>query len=149
MMSDARPGAAARPPRWMPIGDEFDLCPAGQWWDAIRAPEAIGRRAIELLIEAGHPLGPVILDSEGLEPRLYFLTVPGASVGWDEPGTVALGRTCHVVVPPADRMSPPGLHWHNFPARPRTLVQPDTLRRALAKARREQQGSATGPDPSP
>ncbi|WP_406451569.1 hypothetical protein OG782_16275 [Streptomyces sp. NBC_00876] len=133
----------------MPIGDESDLFPAGQWWDAIRAPEAIGRRAIELLIEASHPVGPVILDSDGLEPRLYFLTVSGASVGWDEPGTVALGRTCHVVVPSADRMFPPGLHWYNVPAQPHTLAQPDTLRRALAMARREQQGAAAEPDSCP
>lgn len=149
MMSDTGPGAAARPPRWMPIGQEAELCAAGQWWDAIRVPEATGRRAIEILTEAGHPVGPVILDAGGPEPRLYFLAVPGTSESWDEPGSVALGRRCHVVVPPAHRTSPPGLHWHHFPTRARVLAQADTLRRALVKARKEQQRPAAEPDNGP
>lgn len=149
MMSDTSPGAAARPPRWMPIGREAELCPAGQWWDAIRVPEAIGCRAIDILTEAGHSIGPVILDAGGPEPRLYFLTVLGVSEGWDEPGSVALGDRCHVVVPPVHRTSPPGLHWHNLPSQPRLLAQAHSLRRALVKARKEQHGPAAQPDRAP
>ncbi|MET9218669.1 hypothetical protein ABZX65_07785 [Streptomyces sp. NPDC003300] len=149
MMSEANPGAAARPPRWMPIGEEADLCAAGRWWDAIRAPETIGRRAIAFLVEAGQQLGPVILDDGGPEPRMYFLASVGASEGWDEPATVALGRSCHVVVPPAHRISPPGLHWHSLPTQPRVFARADSLRRALAKARKEQQGPSFPPSPAP
>ncbi|MEU1906537.1 hypothetical protein [Streptomyces hygroscopicus] len=144
MMSDASSGAAAQPPRWMPAGDESDLCPAGEWWDAIRVREAIGLRAIELLEEAGHAVGPVILNHEGLEPRLYFLVPVGVASNWNEPGTVALGRTCHVVIPPMSKTSPPGLHWYNLPPGPRVFSEREPLRRALIKARREQRDSAPG-----
>ena len=45
-MSDDNPAARANPPRWMPIGEEPELCSAGEWWDAVRAVEDVGRRAI-------------------------------------------------------------------------------------------------------
>lgn len=140
MMPDPERGAAAQPPRWMPTGDESDLRPVGEWWDVIRTVEAIGLRAIDLLEEAGCQVGPVILHPESLEPRLYFLVPAGASSNWNEPDTVALGRTCHVVVPPMTKTSPPGLHWHKPPSAPRVLSQREPLRRALTKARRERRG---------
>lgn len=141
-MSDARGSTAAQPPRWMPVGDDADLCAAGQWWDAIRVPEAAGFRVIDLLKESSRPVGPIIHDQYGLEPRLYFLIPAGHSAGWDEPDTVALGRGCHVVVPPYSRTAPPGLHWLYLPSRPRVFSDPDHLRRALRKALREGQGVA-------
>lgn len=142
MMPDADPRASAPLPRWMPIGDEPDLCATGMWWDAIRAVEATGLRAMEILTDAGDPIGPVILEPEGPEPRLYFLVPSGTAADWTEPGTVALGTKCHVLVPQADKTEPPGLHWHKLPSTPRLLTQPAALRRALSKARRERQGPA-------
>lgn len=141
-MSDTVPADHALPPRWMPTGEETELCSAGVWWDAVRAVEAVGRRAIEILNEGEEPVGPVILDHQGPEPRLYFLVPVGTAPQWEEPGTVALGQTCHVVVPPANNTKPPGLHWHVFPRGPRSLTSADALRRALSKARRDRQGPA-------
>ena len=140
-MSGVVPQPPALPPRWMPIGDEPDLCSTGQWWDAVRAYEAEGQRAIEALRAAGERLGPVILDPGGLEPRLYFLVPPRSLVGWEEPRTVPLGRTCHVVVPPARKTTPPGLHWHHLPELSHTLTQVEPLRVALRKARGEHQAT--------
>ncbi|GGX36581.1 hypothetical protein [Streptomyces noursei] len=131
----------ARVPRWMPIGSEPDLCPAGTWWDAIRVPELVGRRAVVLVEEQRLSVGPVILDAGGREPRMYFLTPVGTAARWEEVGTVALGASCHVVLPPVDRTVGPGLHWFWLPARPHVLTPPDVLRRALVKARREHEGT--------
>nr|WP_236070927.1 hypothetical protein [Streptomyces polyasparticus] len=125
----------------MPIGSEPELCPAGTWWDAVRTPEHVGRRAVELIEEQGLAVGPVILDEGGREPRMYFLTPAGTSARWEEAETVALGLTCHVVVPPAERTASPGLHWYRLPARPHTLNLPDGLHHALIKARREREGT--------
>lgn len=145
-MSDVTPRVSALPPRWMPIGDDPELCSAGHWWDAIRAVETTGRRAIELLRETGATVGPVILDPGGPEPRLYFLVPPGTATDWAEPGTVPLGQKCHVVVPPAGATEPPGLHWHVFPRGPRSLTQGGPLRKALGQARRERSGPAEAVD---
>ncbi|MFE6397527.1 hypothetical protein [Streptomyces alboflavus] len=94
-----------------------------------------------LIEEQGLPTGPVILDGGGREPRMYFLTPVGTAVGWEEPGTVALGLTCHVVVPQADRTTGPELHWYRLPSRLRALTLPDALHRALIKAHREREGT--------
>jgi hypothetical protein len=145
-MSDVTPRVPALPPRWMPIGDDPELCSAGHWWDAIRAAEITGRRAIKLLREDGTAVGPVILDPGGPEPRLYFLVPPGTAADWEEPGTVPLGQKCHVVVPPATSTEPPGLHWHIFPPGPRSLTQPGALRKALGQARKERSGPAEATD---
>lgn len=139
-MSAINHAAATQPPRWMPTGHEPELCSAGEWWDAIRATEVVGRRAIELLANDDATVGPVILDPRGPEPRLYFLVPVGAAARWTEAGTIPLGQNCHVVVPPASASTPPGLHWHLLPQSPRALTQPEALRRALGRARREQQG---------
>jgi hypothetical protein len=145
-MSDANPAARGLPPRWMPLSREPELCTAGEWWDAIRAVEAVGQRAIEILNESGEQIGPVILDTGGPEPRLYFLVPVGTAGGWEEPGTVPLGEKCHVVVPPADATAPPGLHWSIYPPAPRALTRPEALHRALSKARRERQGAVEQSD---
>ncbi|MCP9213117.1 hypothetical protein [Streptomyces cucumeris] len=137
MTSDAKRGSAAQPPRWMPTGAESDLRPVGEWWDVIRTFEEVGHRAIDILEEAGCPVGPVFLHPTSLEPRLYFLVAVGASSNWNEPDTVALGRTCHVLVPPLAKTSPPGLHWHKLPNAPHVLTVREPLRQALTKARRE------------
>lgn len=149
MMSDADPSASIPHPRWMPIGEEAELCSAGQWWDAIRAVEANGLRAVELLKGAGEPVGPVFIEPDGLEPRLYFLVPAGTAASWSEPGTVALGASCHVLVPQADKTEPPGLHWRELPQAPRSLTPPTALRRALSRARREQRGPTEDTGTSP
>lgn len=60
--------STVRLPRWMPIGSEPELWPAGTWWDAVRAPEDIGRRAVALIEEQGPPVGLTILDGGGASP---------------------------------------------------------------------------------
>ncbi|MFE0424319.1 hypothetical protein [Streptomyces sp. NPDC058953] len=94
-----------------------------------------------LIEEQGLAGGPTILDAGGREPRMYFLAPVGTAARWEEPGTVALGLTCHVVVPQADRTSGPGLHWYRLPTGPRVLHPPDKLHRALFKARKEREGA--------
>ncbi|WP_338676744.1 hypothetical protein V1460_30100 [Streptomyces sp. SCSIO 30461] len=141
-MSDVNRVTPALPPRWMPISGEPELCSAGEWWDVIRAVEVVGQRAIEILNEADEPVGPVILDPGGPEPRLYFLVPVGTAARWNEPGTVPLGQNCHVVVPASESTAPPGLHWHVFPGTPRSLTRSAALGRALSQARREQRESA-------
>ncbi|WP_338684594.1 hypothetical protein QD712_29520 [Streptomyces acidiscabies] len=141
-MSDVNPAAHVRPPRWMPIGEESELCSVGVWWDVVRAGETVGRRAVEILRESREPLGPVIMDFGGAEPRMYFLVPVGTAADWTEPETVALGPNCHVVVPSAETTTPPGMHWYVLANGPRTLTLPAALRRALIQARAEQRGPA-------
>ncbi|MEV6007285.1 hypothetical protein AB0M29_10790 [Streptomyces sp. NPDC051976] len=120
----------------MPIGTQPDLCEAGLWWDAVRVNEAEGRRALDFLRSTGAPVGPVILDDGGIEPRMYFLVPPGTVTKWVDGGSVPLGRRSHVVVPPATRTEPPGLHWLHFPRSPKSaLTSVNTLRIALEHAR--------------
>ncbi|MGW3655178.1 hypothetical protein ACWD6R_05455 [Streptomyces sp. NPDC005151] len=75
----------------MPIGDDPELCPVGQWWDVIRVPEDVGRRAVQRLRVERETVGPVFLGDEGPGPRMYFLTPLGTAAVWTEPGTIALG----------------------------------------------------------
>ncbi|MBC2875278.1 MULTISPECIES: hypothetical protein [Streptomyces] len=136
-MSSARPAARQPlPPRWVPVGDGPHLCAAGERWDAVRVGEAVGRRAVAFLREAGEPVGPVVLDPEGPEPRMYFLVPVGTAALWEVQGTVPLGPRCHVLVPSAERTRPPGLHWHVVPAAPRSPTRPDALRQAIGRARK-------------
>ncbi|SCK50588.1 hypothetical protein YWIDRAFT_07710 [Streptomyces sp. SceaMP-e96] len=139
-MSAINRAARKVPPRWMPIGNESELCSAGEWWDVIRVTEAVGRRAIAILRGELVSIGAVFFQPDGPEPRLYFLVPVGVAAHWNEPETVSLGRNCHVVVPQASALAPPGLHWHVFPANARGLTDPEGLRKALGKARRERQG---------
>ncbi|MBZ4318421.1 hypothetical protein [Streptomyces huiliensis] len=149
-MSSARPAARPLPPRWVPVGDGPHLCAAGERWDAVRVPETVGRRAVALLREAGEPVGPVVLDPEGPEPRMYFLVPVGTAARWEERDTVPLGRRCHVLLPSAERTAPPGPHWHVVPDAPRSPTRPDALRQALGRARREHRGrTGAKPEPAP
>lgn len=141
-MSVDRPPSPGIPPRWMPIGDDPDVCPVGQWWDVVRVSEVVGLRAIEILQAEGEPVGPVVVSDEGAELRMCVLVPVGTAATWQEPDTVALGQRCHLVVPPLDATSPPGLHWHVLPASPRLLTRPMALSRAIGRARREERGAS-------
>ncbi|MFE6036092.1 hypothetical protein [Streptomyces sp. NPDC056452] len=135
-MPQDHPRVPALPPRWMPIGDDPELCSVGQWWDVIRVDETIGLHAIDLLRADDEPVGPVILGEEGTTLRLCFLVPKGTAATWQEPGTVPLGQRCHLVVPPATATNPPGLHWHVPPQGPRLLTRPAALGSAIGRARR-------------
>ncbi|MCX5431578.1 hypothetical protein OHU11_28415 [Streptomyces sp. NBC_00257] len=146
-MSEESPRFPAIPPRWMPIGDDPEVCPIGEWWDVVRVAEGIGYRAIDLLRTGGETIGPVVLGDEGTSLRVYFLMPVGTASAWQVPGTVPLGVRNHLVVPPVTAVEPPGLHWLVLPAGPRLLTHPATLRRAIGRARRER-GAGTGTEES-
>ncbi|MFE7093144.1 hypothetical protein [Streptomyces erythrochromogenes] len=139
-MSVDRPSPSGIPPRWMPIGDDPEVCPAGQWWDVVRVSEDVGWRAIEILQAEGEPIGPVILCDEVTELRMCLLVPVGTAATWQEPDTVALGSRCHLVVPPLEATDPPGLHWYSLPASPRVLTRAAALSRAIGRARRQLRG---------
>ncbi|NGO14323.1 hypothetical protein G5C60_43715 [Streptomyces sp. HC44] len=103
--------------------------PAGEWWDAVRVPLALGVRTLE---ELGNATGAVIEDSYGT--TLYWLIPPGSATDWNVPPAQILGSGCHLAVPPPHRTRAPGLHWRVVPTRTRHWTNPTTLHRALRTA---------------
>ncbi|MGV9847341.1 hypothetical protein ACWDWU_00840 [Streptomyces sp. NPDC003442] len=104
----------------------------GPHWDAVRAPEALGERALGLL---GGATGAVIADYN----LMYWLIRPGAAQHWQrirQVQTLGTGRveTSYIGVPPIDRTSGPYLHWR-VPLGPgRYLTDANRLREALVRA---------------
>ncbi|ASR00309.1 hypothetical protein CGL27_24965 [Streptomyces sp. 11-1-2] len=104
----------------------------GPHWDAVRAPEALGGRALELL---GGGTGAVIADYN----LMCWLIRPGSAQYWRrirQVQTLGTGRveTSYIRVPPIDRTSGPYLHWR-VPLGPgRYLTDANRLREALARA---------------
>ncbi|MBP8537867.1 hypothetical protein GWI24_33345 [Streptomyces sp. MK37H] len=104
----------------------------GPHWDAVRAPEALGERALALL---GGATGAVIADYN----LLYWLIHPGSAQHWRrirQVQTLGTGRveTTYIGVPPIDRTSGPYLHWR-VPLGPgRYLTDANRLREALVRA---------------
>ncbi|HEX5568132.1 MAG TPA: GGDEF domain-containing protein [Streptomyces sp.] len=133
-------------PHWLPYGGTHRAVPAGTWWDAVRMPGPLGHRVLETLRRHGDgPPGPVIAHPRGgpgepvpqapggpgAQSRLYFLVPPRTVGRWEVPGTRALGHGSYVVVPDADSVRPPGLHWLIPPAPDRRLTPLRSLCEAL------------------
>lgn len=118
---------------WVPRpGDGNTAVRAGYWWDAIRIHLPTGCRALAALhAESGARPGPVIADPRGPRPCVYVLVPPTTAARWDAPASRALGDSSYVVVPPAGRVAPPGLHWMVPPDVDRPLTAPGELRDAL------------------
>ena len=118
---------------WLPRpGLGHAVVRAGYWWDAIRVGLSTGRRALDVLRADSRCVpGPVIADPRGPRPCVYVLVPPTTAGRWDAPASRALGRSSYVVVPPASRVTPPGLHWMVPPDVDRPLTAPGELRDAL------------------
>ncbi|MDX3523346.1 hypothetical protein [Streptomyces scabiei] len=101
------------------------LAQSGVEWDAIK----VGRfHALQALERITNP-GAVAVDPARPEPVLYFFVQLGGAVGWNIPGSTALGLTAYVVRPPDDKEAPPGPYWLISPAH--GLTQAAVLRQAL------------------
>lgn len=118
------------PLHWLPVGRTVSLCPAGQWWDAVRVPRPI---ALEALGRLHGSTGAVIEDpGTGI---FYWLVPAGQAAGWQmtEASRIAvLGKTSHLAVPGPQRTAGP--HWRVPPTRSNVLTDPDQLHDALARA---------------
>ncbi|MFI0820021.1 hypothetical protein ACH4TX_29435 [Streptomyces sp. NPDC021098] len=122
------------PTSWVPpSGTDVELVEVGPHWDVVRAPAAIGERALALL---GDATGAVIADYS----LMYWLTPPGSAQRWQrlQRNVNVLGAhdatVTYVGVPPASHTTGPRLHWL-IPVGPcRYLTDPHQLREALARA---------------
>ncbi|WP_419994511.1 hypothetical protein [Streptomyces boninensis] len=103
---------------------------AGIEWDAVKVPRRLGLRALKLL----EVTGPVAVDPGAVEPMLYFLVPPGSTAGCRFQHMVVLGRGAHVVLPPHERLAPPGPYWLIPPADGRQHTDAAALRQALITA---------------
>lgn len=114
----------------MPTGRTVSMCPAGQWWDAVRVPRRI---ALDVLGLLGTDTGAVIEDP--LSGQLYWLVPPGMADTWRfRPGAQVrvLGQAMHLAVPGPQRTAGP--HWRIPPTPSRCLTEPEALQAALATA---------------
>jgi len=83
-------------PTLPPSGLATGLTQAGVHWDAVRAPERIGKRVLAIL---GGTCGAVIHDP--FTPCFYWLTPVGSAADWEFPKSshvYALGRTSWLAV---------------------------------------------------
>ncbi|WP_240812570.1 hypothetical protein [Streptomyces sp. DASNCL29] len=122
-----------RAAQWTPPnGPDPEALPAGRWWDAVRAPAAIGERTLAFL---GTESGAVIQDRCD---TLYWLITPGSAASWKLRQVTVLtaneGVATYLGVPPAHRLSRPGSYWRVPFRRARYLTDPWLLYKALAHA---------------
>ncbi|MEU7238615.1 hypothetical protein [Streptomyces sparsogenes] len=124
-----------------PSGRNAQLQAAGRWWDVVRAPRFIGKRALELL---GDDVGAVIENP--FDGVLYWLIPLGAAAEWDMsrlPHIQVWGATAYIEVPSVDCRRGPGVRWR-VPPRDRCLTDPAALHGALRTATREALGPREG-----
>jgi hypothetical protein len=115
----------------LPSAADCTLEDAGQDWDAIRVPSAIGASAVAIL---GSRCGAVVNDP--LSKVFYFFTTVGAAARWDVPGTRALGVGAAVTIPPVRRTDGYGPHWRVCPGVDGWITDPNALRAALEDSER-------------
>jgi hypothetical protein len=107
----------------------YQIQAAGHGWDAVRVHAPIAR---PVLLALGDRSGAVIEDPR--EPALYWFVVPGATAGWNVPGTRPLGLHQHLVVPDRCRRQGPGPWWRIHPERGALLTDAGALLQALHMA---------------
>jgi hypothetical protein len=115
------------------------LTAAGDDWDVVKIGRFVGLQALNRI---GSP-GAVAVDPAPAEPALYFFIPAGSVQDWDVPQTRALGATAWVVLPPAERTSPPGPYWLVAPER--GLTPTAVLRCAVQAALSHRSGSMPAP----
>lgn len=113
----------------LPTLADCAIVQAGYAWDAIRVPRSLGLKALKALDVRS---GAVLEDPS--ERAVYWLVPPGASAGWDVAGTRTLGRTHHLVVPPALRTCGPGPFWLVRPGVRKWHTEVGALRNAVLEA---------------
>ncbi|MEU9790489.1 hypothetical protein AB0E27_07640 [Streptomyces sparsogenes] len=124
-----------------PSGRNAQLQAAGRWWDVVRVPRSIGKRALELL---GDDADAVIENP--FDGVLYWLILSGAAAEWDMsrlPSIEVWGATAYIEVPSVDCRRGPGVRWRVPPRDDRCLTDPAALLAALRTATREALGPRT------
>lgn len=114
------------------------LYDAGEDWDAIRVPRAVGLAAMTIL---GTRCGAVVEDP--LSTAVYFFTPVGTADAWEVENTRGLGYGHSVTIPPARRTQGPGPHWRMCPGEGSWLTDPEALRAAIGDAFGPRVGSET------
>ncbi|MFH8367455.1 hypothetical protein [Streptomyces sp. NPDC018031] len=122
---NAPAGGAWEPPNLTDV----HVLPAGRWWDAVRAPQYIGARALALL---GEETGAVIEDPRGR--RLYWLVPPGTATAWSLQQVAVLAGATYVAVPPRHVRHGGGPHWRVPVSHGRYLTDAPLLHAALRAA---------------
>lgn len=113
----------------LPSAAGCSLHPAGEDWDAIRVPRAVGLAAMAIL---GTRCGAVVEDP--LSTAVYYFTPIGTASTWEAENTRALGVGSTVTIPPARRTQGPGPHWRMCPGEETWLTDPAALRAAIEDA---------------
>ncbi|MFI7315127.1 hypothetical protein [Streptomyces hygroscopicus] len=121
-----------------PPAVDVEPLPVGKWWDAVRAPAAIGERALKTL---GDETGAVIQDKRG---TLYWLIAVGSTTSWHLRGVRVLTELAdertYLGVPPVSWTTGPEAHWRVPLGPDRYLTHPWRLREALTEADRTEYG---------
>ncbi|GAA2070530.1 hypothetical protein GCM10009801_21340 [Streptomyces albiaxialis] len=120
-----------------PIGTR--ILPAGVEWDAVRVPHAV---ALTVLDKLGSAPGAILVDPQ--EQALYFFVPPRATDEWELANVRLLGVATFVVVPPPERIAPPGPYWLAEPGRqPWPLADAEALHAVLAEHVASTSGTGT------
>ncbi|GLV80291.1 hypothetical protein ACH4VS_30180 [Streptomyces hygroscopicus] len=122
-----------------PPAVDVEALPVGKWWDAVKAPAAIGERALKTL---GDETGAVIQDKRG---TLYWLVEVGSvERNWQLRGVRLLAELAdertYLGVPPVSWTTGPRSHWRVPLGPDHYLTHPWRLRQALAEADRAEYG---------
>ncbi|MFE1977468.1 hypothetical protein [Streptomyces hygroscopicus] len=128
-----------KPPSWTPPpAVDVEALPVGKWWDAVRAPAAIGERALKTL---GDQTGAVIQDYYG---ALYWLIAVGSTTSWHLRGVRVLTELAdertYLGVPPVSWTTGPKAHWRVPLGPDHYLTDAWRLRGALTEADRAEYG---------
>jgi len=113
----------------LPTAAGCSLHDAGEVWDAVRVPRAMGLEAMRIL---GQRCGAVVEDPSSLV--LYFFVRVGAAAAWDVENTRVLGTGTAITIPPARRMAGPGVHWRMCPGDDGWITDASALRAAIGDA---------------
>jgi hypothetical protein len=117
---------------WLPLHPaDITAVSCGIWWDIVRAPEDAGRAAIARLQSDGRNAGAAFIDPIERDPRIYFLVPLGTAASWALRGTVPLGMSSHVVIPPVEYRDGHRTHWIVPPVTTHSMMDPEQLRAAL------------------
>ncbi|MER8187402.1 hypothetical protein [Kitasatospora sp. NPDC094015] len=135
-LADAAPDPAGCRDTWARAGSAVLLLPAGQSWDLLSVPDALGLPALDILRRL--PGGGPVLAGAG---QVGFLTPVGTASRWFGTGVRVAGAGLWVAVPHPGRRRY-GLRWLVPPDGSGRLVDPVLLELALhdAAARRHATG---------
>ncbi|MEU5976412.1 hypothetical protein [Streptomyces sp. NPDC047315] len=90
----------------LPGSNGTHLVEAGVDWDVVRVSRHLGLQALDRLDP-----GSLVVAPSRPDPALHFFVVAGSTYDWHVAQTSALRRAAFVLIPPADRLHPPGPYW--------------------------------------